>query len=413
MARMRRWAGCCAFAVSLLGPAAMPGADDRDVGYNHYSNREFELAVASFVRLLEREPEDPVAHVLLSKALLYQELGRLGIVGTGAFRGDEQYRNVAKPKPNAQASKRILATLERGMRHCEQILERDADDRTALHSLAQLYALRAGHELMVAKAYLKALASGRRAKLLSYRVGELYPDFPDGLLVAGIYEYTLGSVPWAVKALIALSGYRGKKKQGAEIIARVAELGRESRYEARLLLALTHRKERRYLAAAEAFQALADDFPRAYSLRLEAADLYESARKRREALHLFQEVRRKRASGADRYNRIPERVAAALDRRIADLEQDLEKTEAGSCAAGWPAGLAQAGRASFADRAASAASFADAAPESIASQATAAHSGQLSARPAMRSALAEFMTTISRAGPRCPDRTDRIVEAFA
>ena len=323
MFALQTWQCFCILTLALLGNGALLLADDRDAGLDHYLNREFGLAVATFERNLENEPDSPEAHLLLAKALLYQELDRLGFVGTRAFRGDRQYRSGVKPKPDPQASERILDLLERGRQACERVLSETPDDRLALHSLAQFHLLRASHEYFIAKAYFKALGAGRQARTLSYRIGELYPDFADGLLVAGFHEYILGSLPWALRAMIAMSGHRGNKKRGIELVERVVREGSVNRDEARILLAVIHRGERPAREAAEAFAELAEDFPRAYMFPLEAADLYESARQRQMALDLFREVSRKQKSGEDGFGRIPERMAAALGRRIEALERAL------------------------------------------------------------------------------------------
>ena len=313
----------CLWALAILVLPASEGADPYLAGNDHYFNREFEEAVQWFRQRAEQDPQDPTVRFLLGKALLYKELYRLGMVGTSAFGGDKQYNSFKKPKPDPRANELIRETLADGRELCERILEMRPDDRNALYTLARVLALRAGFEFMVAKAYFKALASGRRARAVSYRVGEIYPDFVDGVLVAGLDEYILGSLPWPARALIALSGYRGNKRRGAEIIARVAKEGTESRNEARVLLALVHRKERRYGEAAAVFRSLAEDFPRAYTYVLESAAMHVSSGDKRTALALFREVERKRVAGENRYDRMPERVAAALARRIEGIEQEL------------------------------------------------------------------------------------------
>ena len=323
MPALRRWRRCCIVGLASCGLGLALAAGDRAAGLDHYANREFGLAVAAFERHLASEPDSPQAHLLLTKALLYQELDRLGYVGTRAFRGDRQYRSAEKPKPDARISGRILDALEQGRQACQRVLADSADDREALHSLAQLHLVQATHEYFVAKAYFKALASGRQARELSYRIGELYPDFPDGLLVAGFQEYIVGKLPWALRMMIAMRGYRGNKQKGIELVERVAREGEENRSEARILMAVIYRWERPPEEAAEAFAKLAEDFPRAYMFPLEAADLYESARQKATALELFSEVSRKRKSGENRFDRMSERMAGALGRRIEALERAL------------------------------------------------------------------------------------------
>ena len=325
MHRSRTWPLRWILAPALLCGGGALAAGEREQGLDHYFNREFKLAVATFDRHLASEPDSPEALLLLAKALLYQELDRLGYVGTRAFRGDRLYRSAAKPKPDPETGQRITDMLEQGRLACERILAEAPDDKLGLHWLAQFHIMRASYQYFIAKAYFKALGSGKQSRALSYRLGELYPEFADGLLVGGFHDYILGSLPWALRAMVAMSGHRGNKKRGIEMVERAASEGVDNRHEARILLAVIYRGERPPELAAEAFAELAAEFPRAYMFPLEAADLYESARQREKSLELFREVSRKQQSGQDRFDRMPERMAAALQRRIEALERAIAR----------------------------------------------------------------------------------------
>ncbi len=320
----------CGSALSLSQgvPDSAGGARHRAAGSAHYFNQEYELAVDSFGRLVELEPGNPSAYVRLAQAQLYLELDRLRMLDTSAFRGDEDYYANEKPKPDRQAGARILSTLRDGKLLCERLLRSDRNDRIALCGLSQILALRANYEFMISKAYFAALSNGRRAKSLSYRLAKRHPDFVDGLLVAGLHEYIVGSLPWPVRALVALSGNRGNKRRGTELIARVAREGHQNRDDARLLLALLHRREKRHREAAEAFQSLRADFPRNYLFQLEAAAMYERAGERRKALEILRDAYRKYGSRAQRFERMPERVVEALQRGIGRFEEELQDSAA-------------------------------------------------------------------------------------
>ncbi len=312
-----RWS---ALALAL-GALAVGGP--LGVGEDHYFNHEYELAAEAFGRLLESEPENPLAYARLAQALLYQELDRLRLLDTGAFRGDEEYYRGPRPTPDPRTGHRVLDTLRQGRLVCEQALRADENDRQALHTLAQILALRANYQFMVSKTYLAALVSGKRAKAASERVGRLHPDFPDGLLVAGLHDYIVGSLPWPVRAAISLSGYRGNKKRGMARIERAAREGLGNRNYARALLALVLRRERRPLQAAREFEALAAAFPRNYMFQLEAAAMYREAGERALALRLLRDAWCKFSSGEDRFERMPKRMVDALPRAIVRYQEEL------------------------------------------------------------------------------------------
>jgi hypothetical protein len=55
------------------------------------------------------------------------------------------------------------------------------------------------------------------------RVLELDPHYVDAKLVVGTHNYVMGSLPWSVKAAVALVGLSGTKEKGARIPARGSE----------------------------------------------------------------------------------------------------------------------------------------------------------------------------------------------
>ncbi len=401
-----RWVQVGVLALSVCGSVQASDSDWRAVGNDQYFNHEYKEAVDSFRRLVELEPEDPGGFVLLAKAQLYKETARLRLLDTSAFRDDPEFYEGDKPKPDPVANKALLDTLQTGKLLCERLLQADTTDRRALHALARIHALRGAFEIMIGKDYFRALANGRRAKALSYRLAELYPEFVDGTLVAGLDEYMLGSLPWALQALIALSGYRGKKKTRLAENGREAGEGESSRSDARVLLTLAYRRERRYLDAAREFHALAQAFPRAFTYPLEAAAMYKAVGEHEKALEIFREVYRKRAAGEDHFDRMPARWAEALQRGIQKLDQRIKAKTARV-----PPSGSQAASNRW-EKATRDASFAAAAPESIDLAASAAPSAQLPAVPATRSAAPALMMTMSLAGPFSPDRTARRIAEF-
>jgi hypothetical protein len=148
-----------------------------------------------------------------------------------------------------------------------------------------------------------------------------------------VQEYVVGSLPWAIRALIALGGIRGSKQQGEEWVTMVADKGKLVRTEARMLLTLLYRRERRPLEAAGLLEGLIREFPRNYVLRLEFAAMYEDAQKFGRALEIFQQIRDLVESNAPGYGRMPERLRGALLRKIEELqkkEQAANTNRAGS-----------------------------------------------------------------------------------
>ena len=302
-------------AVASLGHGA--ATDFRKSGDNHFFNLEYEEAVRDYRQLVQQNPDDPLAYNSLASAQLYQELYRLGLLESSALRGDNQFLKQERPKPDPQAKARFEQTLEHGRTVAEAQLARDRRNHMALYALGNNYALRGNYEFMVDKSYFSALRNGGKARDYCEQLRKLNPQFVDTYLVLGVHEYVLGSLPLPVKVLVGLVGMRGSKQKGQEHVLRVAHEGKWARNEARILLVILYRREKRPLDAARLLEELIQDFPRNYVLGLELASMYSDAGQHDRALATFQDLLKKAEANAPGYQRLPRE---AVKRKIERLQ---------------------------------------------------------------------------------------------
>ena len=306
-----------------LAVAASLSADPLAKGHDHYFNLEYDEAIAAYGQAHREDPDDPNIPNHLATAILFKELHRLGKLETSAFKGDNDFLLQDKPEPDPQVKSRFEQALAKGRQIADSRLSRDKSDRLGLFAFAQNYGLEANYEFMIDKSYFAALRNGNRARKYSNRLIAAHPEFVDGYLVAGVQEYVVGSLPWAIKALITLGGIRGDKEKGQQMVARVANEGNLVRNEARVLLALLHRRERRPLEAAKLIEGLIEEFPRNYVLHLELAGMYADADNKPRALEIFRRAREMVLGDQHKFGRMPARLRDALDRRIDALDQEL------------------------------------------------------------------------------------------
>ena len=311
------WAGLVFVAV-----ASAAATNQRAVAHDHYFNLEYDEAISAYEKVLDAEPDDPTVYNHLATAVLYRELNRLGMLETSAFRGDNQFFERPKLKPDPRVKRDVFKYLEQGRQLATKRLKANPADQLALLAISHNYGLRANYEFMVEKAYFGALRNGNRARGFSNRLQKHHPEFVDGYLVAGVQEYVVGSLPWAVRALVAFGGVRGDKAKGEAMVARVAREGDFARNEARVLMVLVHRREGRPLEAVKILESYLEDFPRNYVLELEMASMYLDAGQKSNALDVFRDVYKKYEADEQGFGRMPARIVKALERRIEKLEAE-------------------------------------------------------------------------------------------
>ncbi len=317
-------------ALTLVLGSTVLHADDLASGHDHYFNHEIDLAIDSYSRYIEEKPDDPRGYNYLALSLLYAEVVRLGKLETSAFRGDEEFYDWEKPEPNPDVRQRIFDAARKSMQLCEQQLVKDESDAQALMTLSVTYAMRSNYQFMIGKSYVKALNNARRAKNLGSKLVAAHPDFVDGMLVLGVYDYIAGSLPWAAKIVAKIAGVSGKKKRGMALIARVALDGDVNNNHARLFLALAHRLEKQHLKSAAMFGELLKEFPRNYLYQLEMASMYRETGNDQKAIEPLKNAYNKYKSGKNGFDRMPDRVVEALQRGIQKLEDALDDIQENS-----------------------------------------------------------------------------------
>jgi tetratricopeptide (TPR) repeat protein len=334
-------------AVALIAAAGAARAqapraqDNRSAGHNHYFNLEYDEAIAAYRRLIAASPQDVLARNHLATALLFKELLRLGMLETSAFKGDNQFLRQEKPQPDPALKEEFLSVLLEGRQLAEASLQKSPDDKMALFALSNSYGLEGNYDFMIDKAYFSALRNGGRARKYANDLIKKHPDFVDAYLVAGVHEYVVGSLPWIVKVMAAIGGIRGNKQKGEGYVTRVAREGQLARNEARSLLTLLLRREKRPLEAAVLLEGLIRDFPRNYVLYLELGSMYEDAGEREKALTVFQNIRRKVAANEDNLARMPQRSREALERKVKDLETQIATSKSTAARLPQPASAAR------------------------------------------------------------------------
>jgi hypothetical protein len=199
----------------------------------------------------------------------------------------------------------------------EARLKRDPKDIEALYFLGATEGLKAAFAAGVQRSFMSALRDGQRSADRHRSVLKLDTQYHDAELTIGLYEYVVGSLPLPVKLLASLTGASGSKKRGLETIARVASAGRWARDDARALLIVLYKREKRYMDALILAREMGEKYPRNYLFKLEAADALsalavfereagkfnEAMAREREAFAIFDQLlREKPQKGAAREN---------------------------------------------------------------------------------------------------------------
>ena len=275
------------------------------VGFDQIFDLDYDDAFASFERLAAEYPEHPGPPLYMATTIWLKELFQ---------RQDLELDKFISPSYFDQPSRQTMATAEKARFHelitssqqlCETLLEASPGDPDTRYFLGALHSVLGSFAITIDRSRTRAFKHGKKAYRYHIDLIEEDPGYYDAYMTAGVYEYVVGSLPWYLKFLAALVGYRGSKKRGFEYLSLAVDKGQFVSDNARTVQLVLLIREKRYEDALLSLHYLKSKSPKNFVAYLNEARLLESLGRPREAALLYQEVVRRAEDGQPHFDRIP------------------------------------------------------------------------------------------------------------
>ncbi len=289
------------FVLLMLGSSAhgQPGpaqstpyrpADSLNkAAFNHFYNLDFDRSVQEFQRIADKYPNDAFAVNHLLTAVLFRELYRMGALNSAEY-ANNSFLSAPHYPADPKAKEQIRYLINRALRIEKAQLEANPKDVNALYARGVTRAQFATYTALIEHAWVSALRNAVGARHDHEKVLEVAPDYVDAKLVVGAHNYVVGSLPWGFKVASSLVGLSGNKDKGLQYLREAAENGKESGVDAKIVLMVFLRRERRFEEALALDRQLVAAYPQSSLLKLEEASLLRNLDKPDEAAGIFREV---------------------------------------------------------------------------------------------------------------------------
>jgi tetratricopeptide (TPR) repeat protein len=258
--------------------------------YIRFYNLDYPGAVERFERFQAVHPGDPQATTLLLNAVLFQELYRLDLLDTTFYANDGFLTGRHATEEDPKTRDRILGLADEAVREADLRLSRNPNDIDALYARGWARSLKCTYLAMVERGYGAGFRLATKARDDEERVLKLDPEYVDAKLVAGVYEYVVGALPWPFKVLIGFAGITGSKTRGMELLNDAGNRGVTTSIEARTVIALFLRREARYKEAILVVRGLKSLYPHDFLFCLEEANLRKDAGEGMAAVEAYREI---------------------------------------------------------------------------------------------------------------------------
>jgi tetratricopeptide (TPR) repeat protein len=243
----------------------------RREGFDALYNLDYEGARRRFQEMAKAFPDHPAGPQFLAAGLWLKTLNESRRLQASLYNTEGFYKEKDdKADPKTVAEFRELTRQAKSL--CEARLKADPKDAEALYYLGAVEGLKAAFAGAVERSFMSALRSGSDAVDRHREVLKLDPNFHDAEVTIGMYDYVVGGLPLPVKLMAAIGGIRGSKKKGLATLERVAAEGQWARDDAKSVLIVLYKREKRYMDAYRNASELASKYARNYIFKMESAD---------------------------------------------------------------------------------------------------------------------------------------------
>ena len=325
-------------ATSALGTqvgAPASGCPDRvEEALADLYNLQFLPARQALEAWLREHPEDLRALNYLSNAILDQELLKEGLFASEAYTNKGDVFRKGKTALTPGFEKEFLASLEKAQKAAGDRLQKNPEDQDALYWAGMAHAARSEFHFILERSYLAALREGSEARKYHLKLCKLNPSYVDALLVIGLGDYVAGSLPWYVKVLASLAGFRGSRPRGLAELKRVSEEGHWARVDAKIILVTLYRRDKMYPEALALLDELVRSYPGNFLGPMEMAAVYEDQNNWPAAAKVYGGLVRKLHEHARGYELMPAAKilyrAGRVYERLGEPEEALQLYDAAS-----------------------------------------------------------------------------------
>jgi tetratricopeptide (TPR) repeat protein len=258
--------------------------------YERFYNLDYPGAVERFERFHAVHPGDPQATAMLLNAVLFQELYRLDLLDTTFYANDGFLTGRHATEEDPKARDLILGLADEAIREADWRISRNPNDIDALYARGWVRSLKCTYLAMVQRGFGAGFRLASKAKDDEVRVLQLDPEYVDAKLVAGVYEYVVGALPWPFKVLIGFAGITGSKSRGLALLNDAGNRGVTTSVEARTTTALFLRREARYKEAIGVVRGLKSQYPHDFLFCLEEANLRKDDGEGMAAVEAYREI---------------------------------------------------------------------------------------------------------------------------
>lgn len=274
-------------------------------GFSDIYSLDLDQAEQVFVALKRGYPQHPAPPLYMGAIAWLRELLRrqdldLDLFLSPAFFTTET--DLVMPPGQRQA---FLDDIRDCQTLTQKILDKNPKHAEALYFLGASYGILSSFSITIDHSLSRAFSYGDKAYSYNRRALSLDPNYYDAYVTVGLYKYIVGSMPWYIKPLAAILGYRGTKEEGLRDVDLAAAKGEYVKTDAKIVQMVLLLREGRSKDALLGALELRHEFPRNYIFQINIAQILTTMGQDDQAVSEYLDVVRQAEQGKPNYNLLP------------------------------------------------------------------------------------------------------------
>jgi hypothetical protein len=248
-------------SAKVLTSPAFTTVPELKAGYQLLYEQKFPEAREVFVEWAAKNPTEPFGQVSLAASYLFEEFFHQQVLTSDYFLNDKRFLGGITGTPDPERIKGFEDAAAKARALAAQRLKQNKRDPEALYALTLSAGMQSDADSMLLKKHYDALKHLKEANANAELLLAEHPDAYDVYVAPGIAYYVIGSLSGSARFVLWFGGIHGDKALGMSKVEKTAEDGNYLRPFARILLALSARREKKNDLAIKNLKELTEEFP--------------------------------------------------------------------------------------------------------------------------------------------------------
>lgn len=243
-----------------MGPA-FTSVPELEAGYHLLYEQKFPEAREVFQKWADQNPTEPFGQVSIGASYLFEEFFLQRVLTSDYFLNDKRFLGGITGTPDPGRISGFQAACGRARTLAFQRLKAKPRDPEGLFALTLCAGMQSDADSMLLKKHYDALKHLKEANANAEMLLRDHPEAYDAYVAPGVAYYVIGSLPSSARFFLWFGGIHGDKQLGMSQVQKTADKGHYLRPFAKILLALSARREKQNALAQKNLRELTEEFP--------------------------------------------------------------------------------------------------------------------------------------------------------